>query len=53
MSDNVIMLCVVLAVVAVVAVVFIRRAMKYGKIPGASATKGEPEPQVEPDNGNG
>ncbi len=41
MSDKVIMLCVVLVAVAVIAIVFIRRAMRYGKIPGTSATNGE------------
>ena len=53
MSDKVIVICVVPAMVAIIAIMFICRAIRYGKIPGASATKGEPEPQVEPDNENG
>ena len=47
MSDKVIMLCVVLAAVAVIAIVFIRRAMRYGKATGAGVPENETMPDAE------
>ncbi len=47
MSDKVIMLCVVLAAVCVIAIIFIRRAMRYKNAHGAVVPEKEVMPEAE------
>jgi hypothetical protein len=47
MTDKAIVICVMLAALTVIAVAFVRRAMRYRKALGAAVPESEPIPEVE------